>query len=87
MLIFNSFSVSLSTLCQSVVFVLCIFSFLKTENFYFSATECLTLRGQNETKSNRNIKDNKVNKDMSRYLICKKKGLSSVDNKIAKECQ
>ena len=41
----------------------------------------------NETKSNRNIKDNKVNKDMSRYLICKKKGLSSDDNKIAKKCQ
>ena len=35
--IFNSFSVGFSSLCHSVVFVLHIFSFLKTENFDVSA--------------------------------------------------
>ena len=56
------------------------FSILKTENFYISATECLRQRGQNETKSN-------VDKNMRTYLLCKKKGMSSVYEKITKKCQ
>ena len=39
MLVFNSFSLSSSSLRQSVVFVLCIFSFRETEKVYVSAME------------------------------------------------
>ena len=41
MFIFNEFPVGFSLLCHLVVFVFCIFSFRKTENFYVSATERL----------------------------------------------
>ena len=63
MFIFNLFSVSFSSLCHSVVFVLCIFSFRKTENCYASAMAHLRQRRKNETKSN-------VNKIMRTYLLC-----------------
>ena len=46
--------------------------YLKTEKFDVSATERLRQRGKNETKSN-------VNKNMRTYLLCMKKGWSSVD--------
>ena len=77
MFILNSFSVGFRF--HSIVFVLCIFSFFKLENFYLSATECLTQRGQNETKLNV--------KNMRRYLLGKKKGVSLVDQRITKKCQ
>ena len=82
MFIFNSFSVVLSSLCLSVAFVLCIFSFRETEIIYVAATEHLKQRGENETKSN-------VDKNMRPYLLsmkkgvssCMKKGVSSVDKR------
>ena len=52
----------------------------KIESVYVSAMECLTVKGQNETKSN-------VNKNMNRYLLRKKKGVSSVDEKMTKKYQ
>ena len=75
MLIFNSFSVGFSSLCHSVVFVLCFFSFLETEKLYVSAVERLRQKGKTETKSN-------VNENMKTYLLCMKKGASSVAEKI-----
>ena len=56
MVIFNSFLVGVSSLCHSVVFILCVYSF--RENVFVSAMEHLRQRGINETKSN-------VNKNMS----------------------
>ena len=75
MFIFNSFSVGFISLCHSVAFVLRIFSFRATANFYVSAKECLRQRGKNETKSN-------VNKNMGKYLLCMKKGVSSCMKKV-----
>ena len=54
MFIFNLFSVGSSSLCHSVVFVLLIFSFCKTENFYVSEVWRLRQRGKNKTRSNFN---------------------------------
>ena len=66
MFFFNSFLVGFSSLCHSVVFVLCNFFSPKTEIFYVFAMERLRQRGKNETKSN-------VNKTMRTYLLCIKK--------------
>ena len=55
MSIFNSFSVGFSSLCHSVVFVLCIFSFLKTESFYVSVTELSDKEKINESKSKSDV--------------------------------
>ena len=80
MFIFNSFSVGFSTLVSFNCFCLMhFFPFLKQKSFV-SATECLTQRGGgDETISNVNI-------IMWRDLLCKKKGVSSVDKKITKKC-
>ena len=48
-------------LCHSVAFVLCVFSFCETENFYVSTREHLKQREKNKTKSN-------VNKDMRKKV-------------------
>ena len=78
MFILNSFSIGFSSLFHSVVFVVCIFSFRKTERFYASATERLRQRGKIEIRSN-------VNKNMRMYLLCMKKDGSSVDEKVIKK--
>ena len=76
MLIFNSFPVGFNLLCDSSV---CAFlPFIKQETFYVSVTERLKQRRKNETKSN-------VNKNMRTYLLCMKKGESSIDEKITKK--
>ena len=78
MSIFNSFLVGFSSLSHSVAFVLCVFSFRKTENFCVSTTERLRQRGKSETKS-------RANKNLRTYLLCMKKGIYSVDDKITKK--
>ena len=78
MFIFNLFSVGFSSLCHSAVFVLYIFSFCKTENFYVCAMARLRQREKIETKSN-------VNKIMRKFLVlCIKIGVSSIDEKITR---
>ena len=52
--------------------------FYKTENFYVSAMERLRQRGKFETKSN-------VNEIMRTFLVlCMKKGVSSIDERISR---
>ena len=78
MFIFNAFPVGFSSFCHSVVFVLFIFLFSKTQNFYLSLAEFSDKEKKNESKSN-------ANKSMRTYLLCMKKGVSSVDEKITKK--
>ena len=54
------------------------FSFRKTKNFFVSETGRLSQVRKNEIKSN-------VNKNMAIYLLCLKKGLSSVDKKMTQK--
>ena len=75
MLILNSLLFGFSLLWHSVVFFLCIFSFCKTENSIVSA---IRKREKYENKSN-------INKNMRRYLLFKKKDVSSVDERIRKK--
>ena len=75
----SSFSIHFSWfLCNSVVFVLYIISFRKKEDFYVSAIERLRQRGKNETKLN-------ANKNLRTYLLCMKKGVSSVVERVTKK--
>ena len=66
------------SICFQLVSAYCVIqSFRKTENFDISATERLRQTGKNEIKSN-------DNKNMRTYLLCMKKGWSSVDERITK---
>ena len=74
MFIFNLFTAGFSLLCHSVAFILCFFPFVKQK----TVTERVRQRGKSEAKSN-------VNKNTRTYLLCMKKGMSSVDEKILKK--
>ena len=56
------------------------FSYRKTENFRVSSTERLRQKGKNGTKAS-------ANKNMRTYLLCMKKGVCSVDEKLKKKLQ
>ena len=56
--------------------MLCFFPFVKQK----TVTERVKQRRKSETKSN-------VNKNTRTYLLCMKKGVSSVDEKILKKWQ